>query len=837
MKDGYEQHCFSPSCCSIHSPTRVQERDEPNSGNGSTHKSRAWTGLSVFARISAWTTGSRHSLYATCSCACDQSDGKQSRHQQSLRRCELCCGSAYTQPLLSLLRWALLAAIATFFILLTLSLYTRLSRFRGETDGQLHTLMSPSNMSEPVSVPTSTIPPDGALHQFWLRQLTQRREADGSITKLAGPSFQVMKGSAEEDEVDDTTDQPLSSVVWPAASVDEWDWWNAPSGSINEPLSVPVRLDHGIAHPLRGDVRMHHNDKSRVLFMVPSLTEQAAGGPSFRATGAEAAYSWLNQLPATFISEAPLQFRIATARDVQPPWQLDYPNECALHSVAHPAWLLLHYIIREYDALPASLAYLSSYSRYERLAPHRDRLQLLARWRWQLLETEQDAYMPIHHDQYTCAETSSVGRHTSPRADALSHLWRAANLSAVPPARVCFHAGGEFMVHRMAVWGRTRQQYIDLLRTACAAGVEASHSLDALWHALFGQPGQMEEAPRRTVAADVLAWYDLPFYGDDRLGVEQWLRTTPPITRGETRLAKRLEAVPTPWEEMPLTVQIGDQESDSPTPRSVSINVTAALVVAAYKEVPRFLNNIDANIPRLLYRMKQPAEIASLDGNRTAEESSVLSSNTFHVNYTYKDSQLKGGRLHESRGHCSEASSYLLYILQYYDRLPEYSIFLHAHRSSWHCKDITRVVNHLNWTFVVDSHNRSSQSAQPSPFYFNVNTQMPFALTDSTWSISAAHWQDIFQGQLQPYVEQPPFPFVYHCCAQFMVHRDAILARPRSYWEHLYGWCRTTTVKPYFSGRVLEWMWAPLFGQPSVGRLKNLYPCGTLSPYEDCTAV
>ena len=51
------------------------------------------------------------------------------------------------------------------------------------------------------------------------------------------------------------------------------------------------------------------------------------------------------------------------------------------------------------------------------------------------------------------------------------------------------------------------------------------------------------------------------------------------------------------------------------------------------------------------------------------------------------------------------------------------------------------------------------------------------------------------------------------CCAQFVVTKQQILARPKEDYQRIYNWLMTTSLEDQVSGRVMEFVWHIIFGQ------------------------
>jgi hypothetical protein len=61
-------------------------------------------------------------------------------------------------------------------------------------------------------------------------------------------------------------------------------------------------------------------------------------------------------------------------------------------------------------------------------------------------------------------------------------------------------------------------------------------------------------------------------------------------------------------------------------------------------------------------------------------------------------------------------------------------------------------------------------------------------------------------GQTRP----PPF-IKAACCASFAVSKEAVLRRPRSFYEGLLQWMMRTSMEKYWLGVVMEFSWHMMF--------------------------
>lgn len=54
------------------------------------------------------------------------------------------------------------------------------------------------------------------------------------------------------------------------------------------------------------------------------------------------------------------------------------------------------------------------------------------------------------------------------------------------------------------------------------------------------------------------------------------------------------------------------------------------------------------------------------------------------------------------------------------------------------------------------------------------------------------------------------------CCASFIVSRERIIMRPKATYKVLQQWLMDTDMDNHFSGRIMEYTWHILFGDPPV---------------------
>lgn len=151
-----------------------------------------------------------------------------------------------------------------------------------------------------------------------------------------------------------------------------------------------------------------------------------------------------------------------------------------------------------------------------------------------------------------------------------------------------------------------------------------------------------------------------------------------------------------------------------------------------------------------------------------------------------------------------EASVYLKYICDNYNKLPEYSMFLHDENLSWH---------HVGeiWKRVLGDPPSSSVYRS-----YNSDATCLGSITDgrnTLWNDgSMIAWFDKYLG---PYIGDHSihgdWTKGHKCCAQFAVHKSMILQHDKKLYTDLYKWILHTDIDMEISSRFMEWTWMLLF--------------------------
>lgn len=161
---------------------------------------------------------------------------------------------------------------------------------------------------------------------------------------------------------------------------------------------------------------------------------------------------------------------------------------------------------------------------------------------------------------------------------------------------------------------------------------------------------------------------------------------------------------------------------------------------------------------------------------------------------------------------------YLSYIITNYDNLPDYSIFIHGHRTSWHQEgDMVGIINGLRFSAL--------EKAGYVPLRCDWYPSCPREIRpldgdaivwgpgvhreDAEVEIRNA-WEEFFGA------EEIPRTIASQCCAQFAVTREAIRGRKKEDYERMRNWLVNTELIDDISGRVLEKLWAYIMTHDAV---------------------
>lgn len=160
---------------------------------------------------------------------------------------------------------------------------------------------------------------------------------------------------------------------------------------------------------------------------------------------------------------------------------------------------------------------------------------------------------------------------------------------------------------------------------------------------------------------------------------------------------------------------------------------------------------------------------------------------------------------------CGISNRYVCrYIIDNYDHLPEYMLFIHSQRYQWHNDDPyydgRPMIENLQIPYLQEQG------------YVNLRCAWILGCPEEIHPFTDLHREDIHAGeyfktgfmQLFPGVEVPEAVGV-SCCAQFGVTRWKVRERPKSEYERYRKWLLETPLGDDLSGRIMEYSWHSKF--------------------------
>ena len=178
----------------------------------------------------------------------------------------------------------------------------------------------------------------------------------------------------------------------------------------------------------------------------------------------------------------------------------------------------------------------------------------------------------------------------------------------------------------------------------------------------------------------------------------------------------------------------------------------------------------------------------------------------------------------QNKGH--EVMIYLTYVIDHYDDLPDVSIFMHAHRWSWHNNDLQNndavpMIRMLSAERVqrVGYVNMRCHWGPGCPDWMHPGA-MEEDINKQEETLMAKSWSELFPHEPIPQVLAVP------CCAQFALSRDRIRTVPLHTYNHYRNWLLNTELSDYISGRIWEYLWQFIFtGQNTVCPSQHVCYC------------
>ncbi|KAF2110436.1 hypothetical protein BDV96DRAFT_584003 [Lophiotrema nucula] len=172
--------------------------------------------------------------------------------------------------------------------------------------------------------------------------------------------------------------------------------------------------------------------------------------------------------------------------------------------------------------------------------------------------------------------------------------------------------------------------------------------------------------------------------------------------------------------------------------------------------------------------------------------------------------------LHSPKNKGHEVMTYLSWIIDNYDTLPDVSIFMHAHQYTWHNDDIlgnnaAQMIKRLSRQRVW---REGFVNMRCSWFPGCPDWMHPGETTENVYKqeevLLAKSWSELFPLDPVPSVLAQP------CCAQFALSRERIQAKPHAQYVWYREWLFSTKLPDFLSGRIWEYVWQFVFTGENV---------------------
>lgn len=160
---------------------------------------------------------------------------------------------------------------------------------------------------------------------------------------------------------------------------------------------------------------------------------------------------------------------------------------------------------------------------------------------------------------------------------------------------------------------------------------------------------------------------------------------------------------------------------------------------------------------------------------------------------------------------CREATSFIKYIIDNYNTLPDNVCFIQSERISWHNDDLLDIIKRFKWGKYDYCNINHRNKYYRSGILLKDTTKATLPKYRNSGLHRAEIW-DYFFTDLGP----PPEEEEWYCygCGQFVVKRQAIEKHPLSFYKHLYSqMMKCEIAKEHYTALIFEHMWFRIFGE------------------------
>ncbi|KAE8152888.1 hypothetical protein BDV25DRAFT_169871 [Aspergillus avenaceus] len=169
------------------------------------------------------------------------------------------------------------------------------------------------------------------------------------------------------------------------------------------------------------------------------------------------------------------------------------------------------------------------------------------------------------------------------------------------------------------------------------------------------------------------------------------------------------------------------------------------------------------------------------------------------------------------QGH--EAAAYLTYIVDNYDSLAPFTLFVHGGEDHWHNDMAGPKTYHALYSLrleAVKAYGYANLRCLWTPGCPDTLHPSIIQKSDEAYEYLVDMFPEIYSELFGVNETEVPQKFAHQCCAQFAVTRERIRERPLSDYERILNWVENTHVTDsYGIGWTVEKIWHILFGMPA----------------------
>ncbi|KAL1959004.1 hypothetical protein VTO42DRAFT_3245 [Malbranchea cinnamomea] len=163
--------------------------------------------------------------------------------------------------------------------------------------------------------------------------------------------------------------------------------------------------------------------------------------------------------------------------------------------------------------------------------------------------------------------------------------------------------------------------------------------------------------------------------------------------------------------------------------------------------------------------------------------------------------------------------SYLTFMIDYYDMLPEVMAFVHGNNDQWHNTMPGSLNSEILSGLRIDTVKAKGYLNLRCDWDPGCPTSVhPFNPTDTDIKSHdiRAYFADVYMEIFNVTREEVPEHIGGVCCAQFAVTRERVRQRPRKDYKRMRSWAMNTDLDSFGVGWVFEKIWHLVFLESAI---------------------